>query len=135
MVVRQFSKLSAGVRFPVPAQMQSRKDFSLLFWIHLTGIILVYLSPFLLPWNLILILIGLYYLQLLIFGNCLLTRAEFNTGRVRKTFYYYYLNKIGINLNEKKLIFVLDYVIPWLILALSLFWQVGLNHYPLLRMW
>lgn len=114
--------------------MRSKNDFGFIFWLHVALIISIYISPFLLSWKIILLFIVLYYIQLLVFGNCVLTRAEFGVGRVKKSFCYYYLSKLGFRLNETKFIMVLDYATPWMILAISLIWQVRLGHYPLLKL-
>lgn len=99
-----------------------------MFILHIFIIVLVYLSPFLLSWKIILFFIGLYYLQLLIFGNCILTIKQFKEKNRDTTLYSYILNKLGFNPDKRKVRIAVDYFIPWIILAISLVWQTVLNH-------
>ena len=102
--------------------------YSRTFILHFLIIVLVYLSPFVFSWKLILIFISLYYLQLLIFGNCILTIKQFKEKNRDTTFYSHVLNKLGFNPNKRKVRVIVDYCVPWIILAISLIWQVILGH-------
>ena len=53
---------------------------------------------------------ALYYTQLLVFGQCVITRAQF--GSRNQGFYYHYLTKFGFRPNKKYLNLILDYLIP-----------------------
>jgi hypothetical protein len=103
--------------------MKEVKEFGLIFWLHLLTIILIWSSPFLVDWKLIALFILLYYLQLIAVGNCILTWKQFGAGKRQITFYYYYLSKLGLKLNVDRVRFVADYLLPWIILAMALFWQ------------
>lgn len=104
-----------------------KSDFGLIFWFHLILIILMWASPFWLSWKLIILGIFLYYLQLVIFKDCILTRAQFETKKRSTTFYWYYLTMIGFKLNKERVRFAADYIFPWIILGLALVWQVVLG--------
>ena len=104
--------------------MNQSKEFGISFWLHLFAIVFIYASPFVLSWKIIAIFIILYYAQLFIFGNCILTPLQFGPGPREETFYSHYLEKSGIRVNRKKLVYILDYVIPWAILLMALWWQV-----------
>ena len=99
--------------------MEMKKDFGLIFWVHLLLIILVWLSPILFSWKIILLLIFIYYLQLFVFGDCILTKKQFGNEKREETFYSYYLCKIGFKINKKKLVIFLDYVLPWILFIIA----------------
>ena len=100
-----------------------KKDFGIIFWVHLLIILAIYSSPFWVDWKIIAVGIGVYYLQLILFKNCILTTLQFNEKERDTTFYSYYLTKLGFNINKTKLRLFLDYIMPWLILAVALPWQ------------
>lgn len=100
------------------------KEFGLMFWLHLILIILIWSSPFWLNWKFILFFIFLYYLQLIILKDCILTKAQFETKKRGVTFYWYYLTKLGFNLNKEKVRFIVDYIFPWVILTIALICQI-----------
>ncbi|NTV22526.1 MAG: hypothetical protein HGB03_03100 [Candidatus Yonathbacteria bacterium] len=100
------------------------KDFGILFWTHLLLIIAVWSSPFWLPWELILIGIILYYLQLLLVGDCILTKWQFKSQRREMTFYAHVLEKLGFQFDRHKVRFTADYIMPGIILGIALLWQL-----------
>ena len=110
-----------------------KNDFSLLFWIHLILIICIYISPFIISWKLILVFIFLYYLQLIIFGDCILTRKQFKTNKRSETFYHYYLYKLGFKIDKYKVRWTVDYIIPWIILIVAISLQSLFSIFPLIR--
>lgn len=101
-----------------------KKDFGLIFWLHLVLILAIYSSPFWISWKIILLFVGLYYLQLLVFKNCVLTNIQFNESQRDTTFYSYYLGKLGLDLDKRKLRIFLDYFVPWIILLVALALQL-----------
>lgn len=105
-------------------KMKKHTDLGLVFWVHLILIVLLWTSPFWLSWKLILAGIFVYYLQLIIFKDCILTKAQFETKKRSTTFYWYYLTKLGFKLDKEKVRFAADYYFPWIILGISLVWQV-----------
>ena len=105
-----------------------------MFLLHLVIILLVYISPFILDWKLILILIALYYLQLLIVGNCILTIKQFAERTRDTTFYSHVLNKLEFYPDKRTVRIIVDYYIPWTILAVALIWQIVLGH-TVLKIW
>jgi hypothetical protein len=106
--------------------MGESKDFGLVFWLHLAIIIFIFSSPFLFSWKLILAGVILYYIQVWIFGTCVLALWEFSSED--GSFFAHYLPKIGINLSRKKIFLLTDYLATWGIFAFAIFWQVILNH-------
>ena len=125
---------SCGFESRLPLQMKNKNDFGIIFWLHLAIIAFGFTSPILLSWKVILLLIILFYVQLLIFGNCILTIKELGNEKTSKTFTHYYLTKLGIVLNEKRITLAIDYVIPWIIFYVALVWQLSLNHHPFLKL-
>jgi len=105
------------------------KDFGFVFWFHLIIILLCYFSPFLFRWQLIAFFIFLYYLQQVIFGECVLTKLQFHDERIE--FYYYYFKKIGLNISKKKLHSFTIYILPIIIVLVTLIWQIVLKKLPL----
>ncbi|QQS69330.1 hypothetical protein IPP75_05470 [Candidatus Saccharibacteria bacterium] len=72
-------------------------------------IVVAYTSPFWLDWRLITVGVLVYYAQLIIFGWCVLSTAQFGE---KKTFHEWYLSKLGVHPNPKTLKFFLDFIIP-----------------------
>jgi hypothetical protein len=103
-----------------------KKDFGIIFWIHLLLIIAVWTSPFWVDWRIMLVVIVLLNLQFLILGGCYLTFLE--TGKDRDmTFYYYYLSKFFPHLNKKKTKIFIRYILPFLLLGIALIYQIGFD--------
>lgn len=110
--------------------MDKNKDFGLLFWVHIFVLCLMYFSPFLFSWKIVFAGILAYYLQLLIFGGCVLTIKELGAER-KEGFNAYYLRKMGFRVNERKLKITLNVIVPSAILIFALIWQVALKRSPL----
>ncbi len=107
-----------------------KREFGFIFWVHLILIILVWTSPFWLNWKLIFLFIVLYYIQLIIFKDCILTKKQFKTKTRSTTFYYYYLTKIGFKLKIEKVRKFVDYYAPWIIFSFALILQEVLKLNP-----
>ena len=92
-------------------------------------IVLVWSSPFWLSWKLILAGIFIYYIQLIVFKEDFFTKRNFNTKeRGEMTFYSFILEKIGININRKRMQLIADYIFPWIIFAVAYYWQIFLKN-------
>ena len=107
--------------------MKSKKK--LIFWIHLILLIVIWTSPFWLDWKLILLGIFLVYIQELIFKSCILTIAQFNDNEEWRemTMYTFIFEKIDFKVNRKRMKFIARFILPWIILLMSLIWQILLN--------
>lgn len=88
---------------------------------HLLLILAAWSSPFWLNWKIIVLLYGLYLLQNLIFGRCVVSIAQF--GNAQESFYSHYLHKLGINWKTEKVNLVADYVLPTAIILTALIYQ------------
>lgn len=102
---------------------------------HLIIMILSYTSFIWLDWKLMLIGVALYYLQILIFGGCVLTFAQFGKRDISFTGYYLgiLLKKLGFNIGEKKIKRFIDLLAPiFIILAIIL--QVVFKLKPIVRL-
>lgn len=111
---------------------QNRKDFNLVFWIHLILIIFSYSSFIWLDWKLIIassLILQIYYLTR---GGCDLTFAEFGNDK-NITFVWYYLKKIFPNINQKKTKFFVRFIIPLILILLSFILQNIYKHKALVR--
>lgn len=107
----------------------------LIGFFHATVILAFYLSPFLLNWKIILILIIFYYLQLAILGHCILTKLQFREKYRTTTFYSYILGLLGFHPEHDKVRTVVDYYLPWIVLLIALIYQVFLGHRVLFGNW
>jgi hypothetical protein len=110
------------------------KKFEPINYLHLFIIILAWSSPLWLDWKLIIAGILIYYIQLLIFGNCILTKLEFASKIREMTFYSYLLEKVGFKFNRAIIIILADYVFPYVILGLSLMIQIVLKINPFIKL-
>lgn len=72
---------------------------------HLIIMTLAYTSPFWLDWRLIIVGLGLYYLQIWIFGGCILTYAQF--GKWDETFtgrgIMWFASKVGFRFKNESI--------------------------------
>lgn len=105
-------------------------DYGPVFWAHLLFIASTYAFPFLfsLEW---LALIGiLLLLQDAIVGNCILNVIQFR-GTDERSFYHYYLRKLGLEAERRALDKAIAHSVPAAILTATLVWQVLLGHAPL----
>jgi len=95
---------------------------------HSIVMILAYSSPFWLDWRFILLALFLYYLQIWIFGGCVLTYAQY--GRFDETFTGNIIIKIasliGMKLNKESIKKFLD-ILPILYIIIALLYQVVLG--------
>lgn len=109
-----------------------KSDFGLVFWMHIFFIVSYYgCSWFLFDWKIVLLIAALLYLQYSLLPNCFLTKFQTNETR---SFYHYYLSKMGIRTDRRKVAFVSHWVLPFFVSALSIFWQVLLPHNPLIKL-
>jgi len=105
------------------------------YWItpfHLAVVLLAWASPVFFRWPLIIAGIGLFYLQILIFGKCLLTRWQFRTKERQANFYYFLLVKLGFRPSLATVRLVAGGIVPWLVFGLALLLQLGFQLRPLI---
>lgn len=100
--------------------------------LHSILIVGIWLAPFFVEWKIFLALIILYYLQLFIVGNCILTIWQLGERKRDATFYWWALEKFGFHLDKTKVRIFVDTILPWILLAIALTWQVGLGNAVLL---
>ncbi len=112
--------------------MNKINDWGFDFFIHLIIIILLWISPVFFSWKIIILGIIVYYLQLIILGDCMLTKKQFRTKKRSITFYWYYGRKIFPKLDMIKVKFYADWIFPYIILALAIIIQVVLEYKPLI---
>jgi len=102
-----------------------------MFVIHLILIFLACTMPFYLSWKIIILLLIINYIQLSLFKGCVLTNLQFN-DKINKptdmTMYSHSLELIGFKVNRKKIKFMSRYIFPFIIIILSLIWQILLNN-------
>ena len=103
--------------------------FGPIFWIHLVLIILAYSSPFLVSLWVIGVGILLLWIQYYLAKGDLITQAQFGKDP-EMTFYTPYLEKMGMKFNRSSFLIFIRYIMPLIILALALIWQVWLGNRP-----
>ena len=112
--------------------MKSKKDFGIIFWLHLLLILGAYFSPFWFDWKIVwagFILLEIYYYFR---GGCDLTFLEL--GKEKDiTFVWYYLSKIFPKLDKKKTKFFLNYILPPILIISSFVSQVIYSYEPLIK--
>ncbi len=103
-----------------------KKDFGIIFWIHLVLIVLAVFSPLYIDYKLIILVNVLLWLQYYILGNCFLTKKEFNTRDEDMTFWFYYLSKVFYSLDKKKTKFFVRVILPFLIMMIAIYLQTNM---------
>jgi hypothetical protein len=87
---------------------------------------MIYLSPFLFSWKLILLGFVVLTIQDRMFKQCILTRAQFGKDQYT-TFHAVYLEKLGFKFKRKNVYNTTTYIIPFVLLAIALIWQIVLG--------
>lgn len=100
-------------------------------FLHILLITLVWMSPFLVRWEIIVYGYILYLLQLYLIGDCILTRAQFKTRSREKTFYSYLLDCVGVHLPIHYIRNLVDYVLPVLLIGTGFLLQKIYGFEPL----
>ena len=85
--------------------------------IHWGVIVAAFASPWFLPWFIILLMLALYYIQILVFKGCILSKLQFKDGG---KFWHYYIRKVFPNVSEKRLNIIVDAIFPIIIVLLTL---------------
>lgn len=102
-----------------------------IIWLHALVVLLIWLSPFLLSWWLIVTGIAVYYLQIIFLGDCILTRGQFEVKKRGVTFYYFILVKMGFKPDMYRVRWIADYIMPYVILGMAVALQVIFHVRPL----
>ena len=96
---------------------------------HGAVILAFYASPFLISWKIIAVIVILYYVQLLILGNCVLTLWQFEERDRTTSFNAHVLEMMGFHPDRERLRIVVDYIIPWFVFVTAILYQVVLGHH------
>ncbi len=93
--------------------------------LHLLVLCFIYASPFIVPLRWIVVLAALYFLQIRILGGCILTKMEF--GSYDDSANWRYLSWLGhwfgLRFKKERVDFVVNYVVPPLILLAAFLYQ------------
>ena len=109
----------------------NKKDlFNFTFFIHIILEILSFLSPLLFSWWLVIIGFILMHIQFKIFGTCVLNKIQFKKHKGDSVFLYPYAKMLGINISFKNMRFLMRYIIPLLLIIISIIWQILLKNQP-----
>jgi len=110
----------------------NKKEFGLIFWIHLFLIIFSYLSFLYIDWKIIVLVVLLLQIYYLLRGGCDLTFSEFGNDK-NITFVWYYLSKLFPNLNQKTTKIFIRYVLPIFLILVSFLLQKIFDYTPLIK--
>ena len=111
---------------------KKKKDYSIIFWLHLLVNVILYCSWFLFSWYWILLGEALVQLQFHLFKGCIFTRLEFGGDSTDESCIAYYFEKWGILKNTSKTRLFIKDISPRLVFILMIVWQVLLGMEPLL---
>ena len=106
--------------------------FGPFFWLHLFLDLLFIASPFFLPWKLILWGIVLLELQFFFFRGCLINKLHFPKSR-EAVFLYPYLKMLGIDVSYQSVKILMRYVVPIILLAVAILWQIVMRNTPVVN--
>ena len=98
--------------------------------LHIVVILIAYSSPWWLDWRIVAVGVLAYYLQILIFKGCVLSLAQFKGEK--KSFHEWYLTKLGLRVNRRKLRFFLDVILPPLFPIVGYIIQMIIGYRPYL---
>ena len=108
---------------------KKQKDYGSIFWIHLLINLIFIFSWLLFSWLIIVIGEIVLQLQYWLLGGCIFSKAEFGHDEACMP---YYLKKWRFIKNKKKARKFIRYYLPIIVIAISLVWQILLNHNPLI---
>ncbi len=109
-----------------------KSDFGAIFWIHLVVIVVSYLLGILFSWYIVVGIMILYYFQLKWIGTCILTSWQFGDSDPDISYYWYYLSKLGLKLDKKKVNKFVDYGVPSIIVKIMIVYQFILDQSPII---
>ncbi len=98
--------------------------------LHLIVIILVILSPIIFDYRLVTIGLVLYFLQIKVFGGCVLTKWQY--GSYETTFYYYLFKSLRLPVTDRGARIFANYILPPVLVAAIIIIQLILNIKPFL---
>lgn len=110
----------------------NKKEFGILFWIHLLLLVPAYFSPLFVDWKIIVLGAVVLQIQYWVLKGCILTHMEMGKDE-NKTFTWHYLQKIFPSLNPQKTKFVVRYVVPLFLVAAGILLQGVFGLKPLVR--
>jgi hypothetical protein len=102
------------------------------FWVHLLLIALAWTGPFLFRWQLLLPPYLFVILQFWFFKKCFMNDAHQLSEGDDTTLYSYAFEKMGWQVNRKRLKFLVRNVFYPFLAAFTLLWQLGLGFKPLI---
>ncbi|MBI5797876.1 hypothetical protein HZA98_03150 [Candidatus Woesearchaeota archaeon] len=111
--------------------MSRINDFGILFYFHSFLILLVYISPFFIPWQLLIPVVIYLYAQELILGQCIISKIQFGLHS-HTTFFYHYLRKLHLKANIEVVDMFLVWILPLCVLAFAYVLQEIIHFIPLL---
>ena len=111
---------------------ERKSEYGSVFFLHLAVILMIYFSPLIFQWQLILLGLVLYWMQIKFLGGCILTKKQFGDAH-QFNFTAHYLAKIGIRISNQKMSFWQNRILPWVIIVNVIYWQIVLKHKPFME--
>jgi len=115
----------------------AKSNLNFIFWLHLLLLVLTWTGPFLFPWQLMVLALGLVQVQFLIFGKCLMNEHHDldESANPDATFYSDLFEMWGIPHNPAKVKFFIRNMMYPLLIVLILLLQVWWGYEPLIKFW
>jgi hypothetical protein len=110
---------------------KSVKD-DVFFGLHLLIAISAWFLPFLLSWQLNVLIFGIVILQHAVFGRCLGMGTHGISEEDGSTFYSHVLERMGFHPNKKAVRFVVRKLLYSFLAVVAVLWQYVFGHAPLL---
>ncbi len=104
----------------------------ILFGVHIFIVILVWASPFLFNWKILMMAIIIHQIHIFFFKGCILTNLQFKEKAKEMTIYTFVMEKMKIKTNRKKMKFIASKIMPIVYLLIIIIWQIILNKTPLI---
>ncbi|MCB0530712.1 MAG: hypothetical protein H6574_03575 [Lewinellaceae bacterium] len=110
---------------------KSVKD-DVFFGLHLLIALSAWFIPFLISWQLTVLIFGVVILQHAVFGRCLGMDTHGVSEEDGSTFYSHVFERMGFQPNKKLVRFVVRKLLYSFLAAVAVLWQYVLGHAPLL---
>ena len=99
----------------------AKRHTKIIIGIHTILIVLLYTAPLWLSWKLIALVIVLNYIQILIFGGCILTIQQFDSAEM--SFQEWLWSHFGFTINRLKFNRFIKWYLPFIILGIAFVFQ------------
>jgi hypothetical protein len=103
------------------------------FWFHLFITMIAWFGPFLISWQIMLIVYAIVQLQFAVLGQCIVNKHhDLDDVDNDYTFYAFLFEQLGFRPHRARLRFFVRRVSNWFYSAIAVIWQVVLDFEPIL---